>query len=170
MNSQIAETKSTAPPSEPVGKPLRERERWLRSVLDSAPMVLWALDPDGVFTFSEGKGLEALGLRPGEVVGRSVYEVYAGHPPILSDVRRALGGEESASVVTAMGAWFETRCAPLRAASGAVIGMVGVALDVTDRQHAEESLARSMSVLRATLDSTADGMLVVDLEGRIVTY
>ncbi|HET6266119.1 MAG TPA: EAL domain-containing protein, partial [Acidobacteriota bacterium] len=34
---------------------------------------------------------------------------------------------------------------------------------------AEDELARSLSVLRATLESTADGILVVDLKGRIVT-
>src|SRR5687768_14881967 len=109
MNSQIAETKSTAPPSEPVGKPLRERERWLRSVLDSAPMVLWALDPDGVFTFSEGKGLEALGLKPGEVVGRSVFDLYASTPEILGDQQRALAGEEFTVVRELEGMIYEAR-------------------------------------------------------------
>lgn len=42
--------------------------------------------------------------------------------------------------------------------------------DITQRRRAEEDLANSLSVLRATLESTVDGILVVDLNGRIVSF
>ena len=45
-------------------------------VLSNAPIVLFAIDRNGVFTLSEGRGLERLGLQRGEVVGRQVAEVY----------------------------------------------------------------------------------------------
>ncbi|MEJ2236870.1 MAG: PAS domain S-box protein, partial [Gemmatimonadales bacterium] len=51
---------------------LRESEARLRTVISSAPIILWALDRHGVFTLSEGSGLGALGLGPGELVGQSV--------------------------------------------------------------------------------------------------
>ncbi|HZP11729.1 MAG TPA: response regulator [Nevskiaceae bacterium] len=38
------------------------------------------------------------------------------------------------------------------------------------RRHAEESLNRALSLLGATLESTDDGILVVDREGRIVRF
>jgi PAS domain S-box-containing protein len=71
----------------------------LRAIIDHAPMILWMLDDRGVFTFSEGKGLEVLGLQPGEVVGRTIWEVYAGATTVLEDARRALEGEARASLV-----------------------------------------------------------------------
>ncbi len=142
----------------------------LRAIIDHAPMVLWMLDTRGTFTLSEGRGLEVLGLRPGEVVGRTIWEVYASSPTVLEDARRALEGEARASLVNLGSLWFETRCAPLRAPAGEIVGMVGVALDVTDRHRAQEELTRSLSLVRATLESTADGILVVDLNGRIVTH
>src|SRR4028119_468194 len=40
------------------------------------PFIVFALDAEGVFTASDGKGLAALDLEPGEVVGRSAFEVY----------------------------------------------------------------------------------------------
>jgi PAS domain S-box-containing protein len=40
--------------------------------------------------------------------------------------------------------------------------------EVVERKRAEEALRESLSVLRATLESTADAILVVDLQGRIV--
>jgi len=46
----------------------------------------------------------------------------------------------------------------------------GVWLDVTALKEAEAERESSYSLLQATLDATADGILVVDLEGRINTY
>jgi PAS domain S-box-containing protein len=42
--------------------------------------------------------------------------------------------------------------------------------DITDRKQAEEALASSLSLLKATMESTADGILVVDLSGRITLW
>src|SRR5713226_3045019 len=44
------------------------------------------------------------------------------------------------------------------------------ALDATERQRTEAELERSLAMLRAALDSTADGILVVDEDGKIVMY
>ena len=44
--------------------------RVLPAVIASAPIVIYVLDNEGVFTLSTGKGLEALGLKEGEVVGQ----------------------------------------------------------------------------------------------------
>jgi diguanylate cyclase (GGDEF)-like protein/PAS domain S-box-containing protein len=45
--------------------------------------------------------------------------------------------------------------------------MSGTVQDVTERKRAEAELREALSLLSATLDSTADGILVVDHEGRI---
>jgi PAS domain S-box-containing protein len=42
--------------------------------------------------------------------------------------------------------------------------------DITSRKAAEAELERSFSLQKATLESTADGILVVDNDGRIVQY
>jgi PAS domain S-box-containing protein len=38
------------------------------------------------------------------------------------------------------------------------------------RENAETELEKSLSILKATIESTADGLLVVDLKGRVVQY
>ena len=39
-------------------------EARLRAVIENTPIILFALDAKGVFTLSEGRGLESLGLTP----------------------------------------------------------------------------------------------------------
>lgn len=46
----------------------------------------------------------------------------------------------------------------------------GVLLDITDRKIIENKLEKSLSLLKATLESTADGILVVDTKGKIIEY
>ncbi len=104
----------------------------LQTVVGSAPIVLFALDCDGIFTLSEGRGLQALGLKPGEVVGKSVFALYKDHPMILDACRRALKGETLTVVVPVQGLAFETRYAPRLDWGGKVTGVIGVATDVTE--------------------------------------
>lgn len=47
---------------------------------------------------------------------------------------------------------------------------LGTAFDITNRKKAEENLARSLSLLSATLESTEDGILVVNAEGKIESF
>ncbi|MGA9364954.1 MAG: PAS domain S-box protein [Bacteroidota bacterium] len=48
-------------------------------------------------------------------------------------------------------------------------GIFGMYVDISERRRAEENLERSLSLLSATLESTADGVLVVDTSGKIVS-
>src|SRR3990172_404979 len=98
------------------------------------------MDRQGVFTLSEGRGLDALGLKPGQVVGRSVFDLYRDVPAIQNNVRRALAGEAFTALAEVAGLTFESRYSPLRDQSGQVVGAVGVATDVTERERATAHL------------------------------
>ena len=43
-------------------------------------------------------------------------------------------------------------------------------VDITDRKKAEQETANSLSILEATFESSVDGILVIDNQGRIVKY
>ena len=64
--------------------------------------------------------------------------------------------------------WTQLRChASERAATGEALAVSGTAQDITERINTNSELRSTLSLLSATLDSTADGILVVDVEGRI---
>ena len=53
---------------------------------------------------------------------------------------------------------------------GKISGIEGTIRDLTERKQAEEKLRLSFSLLEATLDSTTDGILVVNRSGKITSY
>ncbi len=118
---------------------LERVEGRLRAVMGAAPIVLFAVDRNGVFTVSEGQGLAALGLASGEAVGRSAFEMYRDSPIVIDAIRRALGGESSTSAVTIGDVVFETRYSPVWD-GGQVAGVIGVAVDITERTRANAQL------------------------------
>lgn len=118
---------------------LRRTEEHLETVVNAAPVVFFAIDNDGIFTLSVGSGLRGLELTPGQVVGHSVFEVYGDNPQLLEHVRRALQGEEFTTIeeVPKYGRVFETLWGPRRDSAGRPAGLVGVAIDITERRRLE---------------------------------
>lgn len=118
---------------------LREREAILSTVVTNAPLMLYSLDRNGIITFSEGKGLSALGFRPEELVGKSVFDLYS-RGPALENSRRALAGETITGSVNMGEVILDSWMVPMRDAQGAIAGVIGVAVDVTERWRLEEQL------------------------------
>jgi PAS domain S-box-containing protein len=64
---------------------------------------------------------------------------------------------------------LHTRGEVLPDAAGKAGRLIGSCWDVTDRWQATEQLEHTISTLRATLEATADGILVADRESRVST-
>ena len=125
---------------------LRSSQKLLESVVTSAPVIVFALNRDGVFTLSEGRGLEPLGLRPGQVVGTSALDLYANVPDVAAHLRRALKGEMFIGTADVAGRSYQTWYSPITDAGGAMAGVVGVATDITERTQLEEQLRQSQKL------------------------
>ena len=104
--------------------------------------MLCSADSEGVFTLAVGRGLEAMGVGPRAVVGRSIFEVFRRDPGLVEDARRALGGETFSTVRKVRGRSWEVGYAPLpnAGAQDGVVGFIAVAVDVTERERSEEAL------------------------------
>jgi two-component system, cell cycle sensor histidine kinase and response regulator CckA len=105
--------------------------------------VLWAIDRGGIVTLSEGSLLGGIGLEPGQVVGHSIFELYADAPAMLSYTRAALRGESPTWMVNLHGRTFSGCYTPLRDASDMIVGAIGVATDVTERVLLEQRLMQT---------------------------
>jgi PAS domain S-box-containing protein len=151
----------------------RDPGELLRLLLEQMPAIVWTTDNKLRFRSSSGGGLADLGLKPDELVGMSIFEYFRSEDPDLPPIaghRRAFAGESVRYELEWADRTYRTHLEPLRADDGTIEGVVGVAFDVTELERAKEKLEDSLGLLRSTLDSTADGILVVDDSGRIVSY
>ena len=142
----------------------------LRHLLEQLPGVLWAVDRDLVITSSQGGGLVQIGLEPDQLVGMRL-EDYLGTSdpefPALKAARQALGGAHASYELRFKDRDFLTAVHPLYGENRQVVGAIGISFDVTSLKAVESELLQTSSLLRSTLESTGDGILVVDRDGTI---
>jgi PAS domain S-box-containing protein len=126
---------------------IRETDTRLRLMHEQLPAVSWTVDRDLRFTSSAGAALTALGLRQGEVVGRTLYEYFGTEDRTMPAIAAHLRALEGASVEYQF-AWagrsYQTKVEPFRNADGTITGAIGLAHDVTEQKQAYEALSRTM--------------------------
>src|SRR5262245_40108818 len=154
--------------------PSRSRApQYLRLIFRQAPGAVWATDRDLRFTHVQGRTAMLDEADVERLVGRTVYDFVGSRDPSEPAVAHhlaALAGGRQSFRYLRRDRWFEVLIDPLVDAGGAVVGCVGAAMDVTTQQKTTEQLRRSVSLLQATLDATADGILVVDREARVAAH
>lgn len=130
---------------------LRQMQERLQTVISYMPITLFSTDRQGIITLSEGRGLEALDLKPGQLVGSSIFEVYRDLPDVLEMARDALAGRAGTWLGQLADRYYESRMTPLYDHAGQVEGLLGLAMDVTDRLVVEEELIKAQR-LQAELE------------------
>lgn len=146
-------------------------------VADNAPDALVVVRDDGLFAFLNGETERLFGYEPGELLGQH-YEVLL--PERFrraredSSVRVGIEGnvERLRASKSLYGLRKDGREFPADMALaqiGTAVGDVVVASirDATERREHEDELRNALSLVRATLESTADGLLVVTADGKI---
>jgi len=128
---------------------LRDSEARLRVLIEQLPAVLWTTDRELRFTSSVGAGLARLGLKPQEVVGKSLFEFFNTDDrtflPIAAH-RRALAGESVTFHTEWSGGSYACHAEPLRNDEGQILGVISMALDITDRKQLEAQLRQAQKM------------------------
>ena len=144
----------------------------MRAVIQAFPDLFLWLERDGTVLSCRGHAYDTFRSPTEELVGSRIGSLP--HQPSAaafgSALARIAAGETLVTVEYAVahedGAQhFEARLLPLP--EGPVLAIVR---DITARRTTEQKLAESVSLLQATLDSTADGILVVDAKGAMVSF
>jgi len=98
------------------------------------PVFFWMVDNQGLVVLSEGDGPLELNISSREIIGKSIFDVYADIPQILGNVHRAMTGEMIEEVIEFSDFVWESRYYPARDSSGKISGVIGVAFNITDQQ------------------------------------
>jgi PAS domain S-box-containing protein len=136
-----------------------QANRFLQSVVDGAIDPIFVKDRDGRFLLANRRTAEVLGVDIEEVVGRRnedflPYElakavtaadrevVEKGQTMLIEEIIPDINGART----------YLSAKTPLRDAGGAVVGVIGVARDITDRKRAEEEVVRLNADLEARVE------------------
>lgn len=150
--------------------------RQLATLVQASDDAIVGLTPAGVVTAWNPGAERLFGYRAAEMLGRNVGVLLpAGAVEGVDETlgllaspdttrREMRGARKDGSVLD-----LSVTLSPVTAADGAVVGVSAIARDVSDVKRAEAERESSLSLLRATLESTADGILVVDRAGGIVS-
>jgi PAS domain S-box-containing protein len=119
---------------------LSESQKKLQLVIENSPVFVYALDREGKFTFSEGKGLKILGLKSGQLTGHSVFDVYKDYHEIIEDHKKVLSGESVSNIYKVQNFDFDTHISPVFSIRNEIIGAIGIAFDITERKKKDDIL------------------------------
>ncbi len=121
----------------------------LSVMMDKMPAVLWTTDTELRFTSGMGAGLETLGLRAQEMEGKSLFEYFHTDDPefiAIAAHRKALTGQSVTYEIEWQKHVFDSHVQPLKGSDGQLLGVIGVALDITDRKHLADQLRVSQKM------------------------
>jgi signal transduction histidine kinase len=133
-----------APTTDAPLSPERDMQRFA-AMLELMPGYCYTVDRDLVFTSSAGKGLENLNLKPGQVIGLNLRDLWGTredtYEPLVCHLK-ALAGIATTYKDVCLGRSLEYLIRPLRDAEGNVVGAIGVGVDVTEVERARQEQAR----------------------------
>jgi CheY-like chemotaxis protein len=147
---------------------LLKRENDIRLLTDQLPAVLWTTDRDLKITSSLGAGLTRLNLLPGQVVGMTIaeyFEVQQENEAPLHAHLESLQGRSVSFETKVRGRTQQAHVEPWRPGGGPVAGVIGVALDVTERRQIEEEMLIARHIQQSLLPQKAPSIEGFDIAG-----
>jgi PAS domain S-box-containing protein len=148
---------------------LKTANQRLSAIINYAPLVIWVIDKEGILTFFDGNGLEKIGFKPGQAVGKSVFELFAENRTIIDITQRVLAGEYVSDTIKYRDVYFEVRYQPMMDVGNHFSGAIGVAMDVTEQTAAKEALRKGEEKYRELVENINDVIFAADMEG-VITY
>ena len=150
---------------------LRQSAQRFRSFVENANDMVYALSPEGVFTYMSPNWLDFMGEPAEQAIGKS-FEPYV-HPEDVHLCRAFLEktlttGEKQSSVEYRVRhrdgslRWHVSNGSPVRDETGTVTGYVGIGRDVTEAKQAEQALVQSEKNYRDIFDNSSDCIFIHD--------
>jgi len=151
---------------------LAESEERYRLLFDNYgdPIAVWGMD--GLLLLVNTTGAANMGGKPGDFLGRSMYELLPAMADVVMDRIRKIakfgvGRSHEDKVELASGTrWFWSILQPVRNQGGDIYAVQVVSHDITDRKETEEALRHSEEHYRLLADNVSDVVWAVDLSLR----
>jgi len=155
LQSSNEELKSEIESHKNTTQKLTENQQFLDNILSNAPIVIWSIDLNGIFTYSQYTGDNE--IEPGGRIGKSAFEVYKG-TEVENFLRKVIKDEIQNDIIQVGSITYDTRVSPIYNEEGEKTGYLGVSMDITDRIRTENELKK----FRLVLDQTPGAVFIMD--------
>ena len=168
-------TAATAIVKERAEKNLRDSEERFRTLVEQASDAIFVHDLEGRLLDVNQSACESLGYARKELLQLSVLDIEQDLPPATArqlwqqfkpGQSQIVPGRHRRKDGTSFPVEVSLNCYEVQ---GQLV-FAGLARNTSARKEYEEQLAQSISLLRATIESSDSGILVVDATGKITTY
>jgi len=145
-------------------------------LVENINAVVYAVDKNGVLTYSSPRIVDICGRSASEFVGKKFTQfVHTDDlPGSMENLKKVLDGPlnepwECRMVIPGSSEiyWVQGHNRPVYE-DGVIVGFHGVMIDITNQKQAEEARRRSEEKYRLLVESSPDGVLSIDSKGRIV--
>ena len=136
---------------------LRREESRLRTLVQTIPDLVWLKDRYGVYLQCNGMFERFFGAKEADIVGKTDFDFVDGelaqffreHDRLAMEAGKPTRNEEWLTFASdGRRGLFETIKTPLKDEKGDLVGILGIARDITERKQAEESLHQSREALQ----------------------
>lgn len=157
---------SASEPLETVGS-LWNREAHLRTLIETIPDLVWLKNPEGVYLSCNRKFERFFGARESEIVGKTDFDFVdeelanlfrENDRAAVATGKPVVNEEEVVYADDGHRELLETIKTPMYDSGGKLVGVLGVARDITERKRVEQSLQLSEQRLQLTLDVSNIGI------------
>ncbi len=128
---------------------IKTNEERLKTILTTSQAIIFAINRDGIIDILEGESLKEIGLFSGAYTGKHISEALGDNPDLKRCIESALMGEFIQREIEIKKSIFDFAFSPWRTDSNSVIGVIGMALDITEKKTIQKQLetARKMEAI-----------------------
>jgi diguanylate cyclase (GGDEF)-like protein/PAS domain S-box-containing protein len=146
-----------------------------RSLIRTIPDLVWLKDENGVYLACNDRFEKLYGAAEQDIVGRTDYDFvdreladfFRAHDRAAMAAGKPSTNEEWLSFASdGYRGLFETTKTPMLDADGRLIGVLGIAHDITERMKTEAALRESEARLQAMYEGAPEGILLADVGSR----
>lgn len=120
---------------------IKDAETMVGTILACAPVAIWTTDNEGRINLIDGQQLPVDPKMARPEVGDNIFSIFEKSSQVINDTSRALRGETFRSELESLHHTYEMHYSPFLDADGNQQGMIGVAIDISDRKRHEKELA-----------------------------